>query len=175
MLFCPDKCNTLQVTINPLMFTHSLKDQDLKAVNTAKYLGVDESTDLSQDSHIDRTAKKANSMLGFQRRNLRINNSDTKAAAYTCLTQPRVSRYYMQLAGKQKIEMVQGRATRYATNRYHNACSVTDMLQDLDSESLESRSGKMKRKKEGSKKMENRKLESRSAITELQLSAVNIF
>ena len=124
MLFSLDKCNTLQVTINPLMFTHSLKDQDLKAVNTAKYLGVDSSTDLLQDSHIDRTAKKANSMLGFLRRNLRINNSDTKAAAYTCLTQPRVSRYYMQLAGKQKIEMVQGRATRYATNRYHNTCTV---------------------------------------------------
>ena len=35
--------------------------------------------------------------------------------------------------------MVQRRAARYATNRYHNTSSVTDMLQDLDWESLESR------------------------------------
>ena len=41
--------------------------------------------------------------------------------------------------GKQKIEMVQRRAARYATNRYHYTSSVTDMLQDLDWESLESR------------------------------------
>ena len=41
--------------------------------------------------------------------------------------------------GKQKIKMVQRRAARYATNRYHNTSSVTEMLQDLDWESLESR------------------------------------
>ena len=35
--------------------------------------------------------------------------------------------------------MVQRLAARYATNRYHNTSSVTDMLQDLDWESLESR------------------------------------
>ena len=35
--------------------------------------------------------------------------------------------------------MVQRRAARYATNRYHNTSSVTDMLQDVDWESLESR------------------------------------
>ena len=63
------------------MFTYLLKGQDLEAVNTAKYLEVDLSNNLSWDSHIDRTAKKANSMLRFLRRNQRINNSDIKAAA----------------------------------------------------------------------------------------------
>ena len=35
--------------------------------------------------------------------------------------------------------MVQRRAARYCTNRYHNTSSVTDMLQDLNWETLESR------------------------------------
>ena len=74
MLFHPDKCNNMQVTRsrNPLTFKYSLRGQDLEAVNTAKYLGVDLSNNLSWNSHIDRTAKKANSMLGFLGRNLRI-------------------------------------------------------------------------------------------------------
>ena len=146
MLFHPDKCNSMQVTrsTNPLTFKYSLKGKDLEAVNTAKYLGVDLSNNLSWNSHIDRTAKKANSMLGFLRRNLCINNSDTKTAAYKTLVQPNLE-YCASVwspytaTGKQKIEMVQRRAARYATNCYHNTSSVTDMLQDLEWESLESR------------------------------------
>ena len=44
---------------------------------------------------------------------------------------------------RQKIELAQRRAVRFATNRYHNTCSVTDMFQDLDWESLESRREKI--------------------------------
>ena len=48
MLFHPDKYNSMHVTMsrNPLTFKHSLKGQDLEAVNTAKYLGVDLSNKL---------------------------------------------------------------------------------------------------------------------------------
>ena len=65
MLLHPGKCNSMQVTRsrNLLTFKYSLKGQDLEAVNTAKYLGVDLSNNLSWNCHIDRTAKKANSML----------------------------------------------------------------------------------------------------------------
>ena len=135
MLFHPDKCNSMQVTRsrNPLTFKYSLKGQDLEVISTAKYLGVDLSSNLSRNSHIDRTAKKANSMLEFLRRNLRINNSDTKIAAYKTLVQPNLE-YCASVwspytaTGKKKIEMVQRRAPRYASNRYHNTSSVTDML-----------------------------------------------
>ena len=88
--------------------------------------------------------QEANIMLGFLRRNLRINNSDTKAAAYKTVVQPNLE-YCTSVwspytaAGKRKFEMVQRRAARYATNHYHNPSSVTDMLQDLDWESLDSR------------------------------------
>ena len=83
-------------------------------------------------------------MLGFLGRNLRVNNSDTKAAAYKTLVRPNLE-YCASVwspytaAGKRKVKMVQRRAARYATNRYHNTSSLTDMLQDMDWESLESR------------------------------------
>ena len=38
-----------------------------------------------------------------------------------------------------KLEMVQRRAARYVTNRYHNTSSVTSMLDNFSWESLESR------------------------------------
>ena len=38
---------------------------------------------------------------------------------------------------------VQRRSTRYCTNRYHNTSSVTDMLQNLNWETLESRRTKL--------------------------------
>ena len=151
MLFHPDKCNSMQVTRSRNPLTFSLKGQGLEAVNTAKYLGVDLSNNLSWNNHIDRTAKKANSMLGFLRRNICINNRNTKAAAaaYKELVRPNLE-YCASVwspytaTGKQNIEMVQRRAARYATNRYHNTSSVTDMLQkNLDWESLESRRVKM--------------------------------
>ena len=141
MLFHPDKCNT---KLQGQEIRYSLKGHDLEAVNTAKYLGVDLSNNLSWNSHIDRTTKKANSMLGFLRRNPRINNIDTKAAAYRTLVRPNLE-YCASVwspytaVGKRKIEMVLRRAARYATNCYQNTSSVTDMLQDLDWESLESR------------------------------------
>ena len=36
------------------------------------------------------------------------------------------------IQAKKRIEMVQRRAARYATNRYQNTSSVIDMLEDLD-------------------------------------------
>ena len=73
-------------------------------------------------------------MLGFLRRNLRVSNSDTKAAAYKSIVRSNLeycastwSPY--TTSGKHKLEMVQRRA----------ASSVTEMLLELDWESLESR------------------------------------
>ena len=40
---------------------------------------------------------------------------------------------------RQTEEMLQRRAAKYATNRYHNTSSMTDMLQELEWESLESK------------------------------------
>ena len=87
-------------------------------------------------------------MIGFLQRNLRVSNRDTKASAYFTLVRPNIeycasvwSPYTDQ--GKRKIEMVQRRSARYVTNRYRNMSSVTDMLEELNWESLESRRTKI--------------------------------
>ena len=93
---------------------------------------------------MDLTIKKGNSMIGFLRRNLKVSNESTKAAAYLSLVRPILeycctvwSPYTQDYTNK--LEMVQHRAARYVTNRYHNTSSMTSMLEHLEWESLESR------------------------------------
>ena len=120
MAFHPDKCNVLRVTRrkSPVCYSYSLNGHQLEEVATTKYLGVDLSSNLLLKDHIDRVVKKANCTLGFLRRNLRISNSDTKAAAYSTLVRPTLeycasvwSPYTAQ--SKHKLEMVQRRTARY--------------------------------------------------------------
>ena len=87
MPFHPDKCNVLRVTKRrtPISFSYKFNGQELVEVSTSMYLGVDLSSSLQWKEHIDRTVKKANGVLGFLRRNLRINSRDTKSAAYITL------------------------------------------------------------------------------------------
>jgi len=105
---------------------------------------VDLSQNLSWNSHIARTTKSGNSTLGFLRRNLRISNEEVKSAAYFTLVRPKLeycssvwSPHTKNLVNR--LEMVQRRAARFVTNRYHNRSSITDMLDHLNWESLESR------------------------------------
>ena len=94
--------------------------------------------------HIDRIVKMVNCTLGFLKRNLRISNTDTKAAAYLSLVRPTLE-YCASVwsphtdQSKHKLEMVQRRAAIYCTNRYHNTSSTTEMLGDHQWETLESR------------------------------------
>ena len=93
---------------------------------------------------MDQTIKKGNSMIGFLRRNLKVSNDSTKTAAYLSLVRPILeycctvwSPYTQDYINK--LEIVQRRAARYVTNRYHNTSSVTSMLEYLEWESLESK------------------------------------
>ena len=138
MAFHPDKCNVLRVTRRkrPVSYSYSLKGHQPEEVTTAKYLGVDMSNNLLWKDHIDQLVKKANCTLGFLRRNLRISNTDTKAAAYSTRVRPTLE-YCASVwsphteQSKHKLEMVQRRAARYCANRYHNTSSVIEMLGDL--------------------------------------------
>ena len=98
---------------------------------------------LSWNLHIDKTTMKANSTLGLQR-NLRISNEKTKSSAYISLVRPSLeycSSIWNPYTREQtrKLEMVQRRAARFVTHRYHNTSSVTSMLDHLEWETLESR------------------------------------
>ena len=151
MEFHPQKCSTLSISgprSNTIKYPYSLKGHTLEAQDITKYLGVDLQSSLSWKPHIDRITKKANSMLGFLRRNLRSCSEDTKAQAYFSMVRSNLE-YCSSVWSphhkdqKQKLEMGQRRAARYTTNRFGNTSSVTSMLQHLQWESLESRRAKI--------------------------------
>ena len=142
----PDKCSATRIlrARKTCAMNYLLKGQVLQNEDSTTYLGVELQLSLSWNRHIDETVKKANSMLGFLRRNLRISNEHTRTSAYRSMVRPlleycsTVWSSYTQEDIK-KIEMVQRRAARYVTNRYHNTSSVTSMLEHLEWETLEER------------------------------------
>ena len=149
MCFHPDKCSILRVTTakSPVLHNYSLKGQFLHVDGQSKYLGVDITSKLSWNPHINRIVKKGNSMLGFLQRNLRVKSRETKASAYFTMVRPNLE-YCSNVwsphtdKAREKIEMVQRRAARYVTSRYRNMSSVTDMLEDLGWDTLETRRAK---------------------------------
>ena len=150
MAFHPQKCSVLSVTRSrtPTRFDYQLKGHVLELQDSTKCLGVDLQSSLSWKNHIDRISKKANSMLGFLRRNLRSCKEDTKANAYFTMVRsnleycsPVWSPHHQNQV--HKVEMVQRRAARFTTNRYRNTSSVSSMLDHLQWESLEARRSKI--------------------------------
>ena len=146
MEFHPAKCNILSVSRSrsPRKFHYKLKGHVLEEVASAKYLGVNLAHDMSWDEHISKISKKANCMLGFLRRNLKSAREATKTNAYKTIVRPHLEYCSTvwdphQVNHRDRIEMVQRRAARYVTNRYHNTSSVTSMLEDLGWETLQSR------------------------------------
>ena len=146
MVLNTDKCKVLTISRkrNKVQHEYHLNNSPLEAVDSVKYLGVTITSDLKWTQHINNTVNKANNVLAFLRRNLRIKSSDLKATAYKTLVRPIVE-YASSVwdpATKnltQKVEMVQRRAARYTLNRYHNTSSVTNMLEELAWTTLEER------------------------------------
>jgi hypothetical protein len=144
MLFKPDKCEVLRITNkrkNIVTGHCTIHNQALNTVDNAKYLGVTINKKLHWGTHIDRKIKKANSTLGFLRRNLRDAPVATKAAAYKTYVRPSLEYASTvwaphQLTLVRKLEGVQRRAARYATNNYDREASVTSMLKTLGWQTL---------------------------------------
>ena len=87
MEFHPQKCSVLSVTRSRSLIKHlyKLKGHILEVQDCTKYLGVDLQLSMSWKNHIDRITKKANSTLGFLRRNLKAGSEETKSNAYFCM------------------------------------------------------------------------------------------
>ena len=92
MEFNPSKCQVLHITRSkqPLKTQYTLHDQVLEATDTAKYIGVTISKDLSWNDHISSILSKANSTLGFVKRNVKASNVKVKEKAYKTLVRPQV-------------------------------------------------------------------------------------
>ena len=146
MVFHPGKCTTLPVTRKkqPLTNEYHLHNQRLATVDSAKYLGVTISHDLSWDEHINNICSKANKTLGFLRRNLRISATQLKETAYKSFVRP-ILEYACTVwdphtkQNIMKIEAVQRRAARFVLRRYHNTSSVKSMIDKLGWDSLQQR------------------------------------
>jgi len=146
MAFHPDKCQVINICRRRQVLHHNymLHGLSLNHVNSAKYLGVTLTHDLSWNKHINNISSKANNTLSFLKRNLQINNTNLKATAYQTLVRPQLE--YASCVWDpytktniNRLEMIQRRAARYTLNRYNNTSSVTDMLQTLNWPTLESR------------------------------------
>ena len=139
MEFHPKKCNILRVSLSryPSTYNYTLHGTTLKEVEEVKYLGITITKDLSWEKHIHNITRKANSQLGFIRRNVRATSMKTREKLYNTLVRP-----HLECAAsvwdphvtkqKQAIEKVQRRAARWVTNQHDSMSSVTAMLKELN-------------------------------------------
>ena len=119
MAFHPDKCSTIRISRsrNPITTDYTLKGHTLTTEDYTKYLGIELKSTFSWNRHIDQTVQKANSMMGFLRRNLRVCSEVYRASAYYSIVRPLLeycstvwsffTKEYIQ-----KMKMVQCRADR---------------------------------------------------------------
>ena len=146
MTFKPDKCNTIRFSRSrsKTEFTYRLSGHTLQPTHQQKYLGVTLSADMKWNTHVDKIVSKANSMIGFLRRNLGSAPRKVKIQAFKSLVRPHLE-YCSSVwdphtkVNIKKIEAVQRRAARFIMNDYKWESSVTAMLKTLDLPSLQHR------------------------------------
>jgi len=87
MKFNAKKCNIMSISRSetPRKRLYTMDDTVLGEVSCSTYLGVLLTTDITWASHISTCAKKANSRLGFIKRNLKGCTQSLKRTAYISL------------------------------------------------------------------------------------------
>lgn len=146
MEFNPSKCQVIHVTKrkHPIPTQYFLHGVLLESVNSAKYLGVDISNNLTWDDHINRSTKNANQTLGFLRRNIKVKSEPIKSIAYQTLVRPQME-YASEIWSPHtqtqidQVENVQRRAARWIKSDYNRTSSVTNMLNSLQLRRLDLR------------------------------------
>ena len=146
MSFHPDKCSILRITTKkqPILHNYILHGHTLTTETSTKYLGVTIQDNLKWNEHIDNITASATKQLNFLKRNLKVTSPNIKERAYQSIVRPRLEynsctwdpHHQYQI---HQLEMVQRRAARYVTNRYHNTSSVNSMLTDLNWPTLQQR------------------------------------
>ena len=138
MTFNLAKCNSMTVNRknNKIYHIYKLHNEELDRVNSATYLGLELTENLSWNRHIENSCNKATKTLSFLQRNLKVNNVNAKETAYKGLVRPTLEYCCAVWDPHYKkhihmLEMVQRRAARFVLHRYHNTSSVTDMLPQL--------------------------------------------
>ena len=123
---------------------YQLKGVTLGQVTNSPYLGVSISENLEWGDHISKIASKANSTLGFLKRNLKGCPSKLKEIAYFSMVRSLLEYScpvwdpYRQ-GDIAKLNKIQRAAARFVTNNYQRKSSVTALIQDLGWTDLQTR------------------------------------
>ena len=109
---------------NPFYYT--MKGEPLEIVHHHPYLGVELSDSLKYHLHIDNICKKAASVLGFLKRNLKQCSPKLKERAYQSLVRPKVE-YAIPIWNPQQktqikqVEQIQRNTARFVKNQPYNS------------------------------------------------------
>jgi len=143
MKFNTMKCVALTVTnkTHPIYSEYSLYNQKLELVSEAKYLGLTLDTNLNFNRHIDIICKKANSTLGFIRKNTYYCQRYVKADAYNTYVRPILDYAAFvwpphTIRNINILESVQRQAAHYVMSDYNRYSSVSNMISALGWKSL---------------------------------------
>ena len=128
----------------PLSKFYQLNGHILQQVSENPYLGLIIRDDLQWSSHINKICSKANSTLGFLRRNLGYCKKSFKQTAYISLVRslleysctvwdPHLEKDISQ------IEKIQRNAARFVKGDYRRHSSVTEMMKKLKWKPLHTR------------------------------------
>ena len=147
MCFNPSKCSVLRVSrpkYKNLEFEYTLKGETLVNVSSTPYLDVCLSETLEWEAHINRITSKANSTLGFLRRNLKACPPKLSETAYFSLVRSSLkysSAVWDPFRQKyiDKLEKNQRSAARIVTQNYRQTTSVTSLIQNLGWTDLKTR------------------------------------
>ena len=144
MEFNPSKCQVVRVTSSrdPLQAHYILHGQVWEAVSSARYLGVDISSNLKWNTRVDRITANANRSLGFIRRNVKTKFPQIREMAYQSLVRPQLE--YASVVWDphtdeltDKVEMVQRRAARWTLHDFARTTNITAFLSQLNWQTLE--------------------------------------
>ena len=145
MSFNAKKCYILS-TRQKSNYFYSLDNTILQQVTFNPYLGITISEDLKWSRHINNISKKANSTLGFLRRNLRSCPKSSKRSAYVSLICPILEYcpvvwdpYYQ--TDISTLERIQIEQQEFITGDYRSTDTgcVTSMLTSLELPTLQDR------------------------------------
>ena len=149
MKFSPEKCQVISICASRKhrrKTVYILHGHTLETVNSAKYLAVTISQDLTWKNHVNSVAVKALRTLGFLMHNLYNCNSDVREQAYNSLVLP-ILEYTATVwvphtsADINWLEQVQRRGARFTMNNYWEKTPgyVTRMVHDIGRQTLEER------------------------------------